>query len=194
MIRQTFDFIFRTILRIRMKCGYWFRLRYLKLTRPGLQTSGNVRIERGCDFEIGRGATLRIHDCHLGRFTRIVLSPGASVEIEAFQIGPFSYLVARESISIGPGTGLGEMTIIRDANHDVGTPLREMKFVTAPVSIGDNVWIGGRATILAGVSVGSNSIVAAGAVVTSNVPADATFGGVPARQIGAKGMAPRSNT
>ena len=50
----------------------------------------------------------------------------------------------------------------------------------APIAIGKNVWIGSHATILPGVRVGDNAVVAAGAVVTKDVPANAVVGGVPA--------------
>ena len=53
----------------------------------------------------------------------------------------------------------------------------------APIVLGRNVWIGSNATILQGVTIGDNSVVAAGAVVTKDVPADTIVGGVPARVI-----------
>ena len=53
----------------------------------------------------------------------------------------------------------------------------------APIKLGKKVWIGAHATILAGVTIGDNAIVAAGAVVTKDVPADTVVGGVPARVI-----------
>jgi maltose O-acetyltransferase len=49
-----------------------------------------------------------------------------------------------------------------------------------PVSIGENCWIGGHATILPGVTIGNRCIIAAGAVVTKNVPDDSRVGGNPA--------------
>ena len=51
------------------------------------------------------------------------------------------------------------------------------------IRIGDNVWIGFGAQIMSGVSVGSNSIIAAGAVVTKNVPSYEVWGGIPARRL-----------
>jgi acetyltransferase-like isoleucine patch superfamily enzyme len=51
---------------------------------------------------------------------------------------------------------------------------------TAPVKIGDNVWIGMNATILKGVTIGENSVVAAGSVVAKSVPANAVVAGNPA--------------
>ncbi|WP_349832181.1 DapH/DapD/GlmU-related protein, partial [Bacteroides fragilis] len=53
----------------------------------------------------------------------------------------------------------------------------------APIVLGKNVWVGSNATILQGVSIGNNAIVAAGAVVTKDVPSDAVVGGVPAKFI-----------
>jgi len=51
---------------------------------------------------------------------------------------------------------------------------------TAPVKIGDNVWIGMNAVILKGVTIGENSVVAAGAVVTKSIPANTIVAGNPA--------------
>lgn len=155
----------------------------LILSEPGVELRGQVRIEKGCLFELGRGATLRIHDCHIGHNVRISILAGASIVIEGFQIGPYCYLVSRDSIFVGPGTGLGEMTIVRDANHDPAFPLRDMKFVASPVHIGENVWVGARTTILSGVTIGDNSTIGAGAVVTSDVGPSQTVGGIPARPI-----------
>ena len=52
---------------------------------------------------------------------------------------------------------------------------------SAPVAIEDDVWIGGQVTILPGVTIGRGSVIAAGAVVTANVPPVVVAGGVPAR-------------
>lgn len=54
----------------------------------------------------------------------------------------------------------------------------------APVHIGDRVWLGTRSVVLKGVTIGAGAVVAAGAVVTSDVPASAVVGGVPAKVIG----------
>ncbi len=53
----------------------------------------------------------------------------------------------------------------------------------APVEIGNGVWVGAHATILSGVTIGDNAVIAAGAVVTKDVPANAVVGGVPAQTI-----------
>lgn len=69
--------------------------------------------------------------------------------------------------------------MIRDSNNR--TIAYEGYVKDAPVVICDKVWIGARATILCGVTIGKGSIVAAGAVVTKDVPAYCLVGGVPAK-------------
>lgn len=88
----------------------------------------------------------------------------------------------RGGISIGDGTMIGMNVTIATLNH--GLPL-ETRNVTypSPVIIGDNVWIGSNATILPGVKIGDNSVVAAGAVVTKDVPENTVVAGIPAKEL-----------
>jgi acetyltransferase-like isoleucine patch superfamily enzyme len=69
--------------------------------------------------------------------------------------------------------------VINAGGHDVLT----MKATSAPVRIGNRVWCGVNVTILAGVTIGDDVVVAAGAVVTRDVPSGSVVGGVPARLI-----------
>ena len=85
-------------------------------------------------------------------------------------------------IEIGDNALIGQQVVIATINHDL-TPERRANMQFAPVKIGNNVWIGAHATILAGVTVGDGAVVAAGAVVTKDVPANAVVGGVPAKII-----------
>lgn len=78
----------------------------------------------------------------------------------------------------------GEHTI--DASKRYGTYEDGSKYLisyTEPITVGNDVWIGGNVTILGGVHIGNNVIIAAGAVVTKDVPDNTVFGGVPARKI-----------
>lgn len=85
-------------------------------------------------------------------------------------------------IEIGDGTLIGHQVVLATLNHDLCPPNRADMF-PKPIKIGKNVWIGSHATILQGVTVGDNSVVAAGAVVTKDVPANTVVGGVPAKVI-----------
>lgn len=86
------------------------------------------------------------------------------------------------SIEIGDNVLIGHQVVIATLNHDLQADKRA-NIVPAPVKIGARVWIGSHATILSGVTIGDNSIVAAGAVVTKDVPANVIVGGVPAKII-----------
>lgn len=85
-------------------------------------------------------------------------------------------------IEIGDNTLIGQQVVIATLNHDLN-PARRKNMLPSPVKIGNNVWIGAHATILPGVTIGDNAVVAAGAVVTKDVPANVVVGGVPAKVI-----------
>jgi acetyltransferase-like isoleucine patch superfamily enzyme len=107
----------------------------------------------------------------------------ARIVIGADYIGPNSVLVARESITIGDGTKIAELVVIRDADHDHTAPLRDLKFSAAPIEIGKDVWLGAQAVVLRGVSIGDHATVGAGAVVTRTVREGTTVVGVPAYEV-----------
>lgn len=83
---------------------------------------------------------------------------------------------------IDEGALIGHNVVLATLNHDL-EPSRRQNLIPAPIHIGKNVWIGSNATVLQGVTVGENSVVAAGAVVTKDVPANSIVGGVPAKLI-----------
>lgn len=85
-------------------------------------------------------------------------------------------------IEIGDGTLIGHQVVIATLNH-AQDPLSRADMFPKPVKIGKNVWIGAHATILPGVTIGDNAIIAAGAVVNKDVENNVVVGGVPAKKI-----------
>lgn len=85
-------------------------------------------------------------------------------------------------IEIGDGTMIGHNVVLATINHDLD-PAQNRKNHYAPITIGDHVWIGSNATVLPGVRIGEWSVVAAGAVVTKDIPPYTVAGGVPAKRI-----------
>ncbi len=83
-------------------------------------------------------------------------------------------------IIIGDGALIGHNVVLATINHDLD-PLKCGDNILAPIIIGERVWIGASATILPGVRIGDGAVVAAGAVVTKDVPENVVVGGVPAR-------------
>jgi acetyltransferase-like isoleucine patch superfamily enzyme len=99
-----------------------------------------------------------------------------------------SNLVASDEIVVGDNVRLADFATVYDAHHhdlDVATPAR-----SAPVHIGSEVWIGRNALILPGVQIGEGAVVAAGAIVSHDVPPRTLVAGVPARPIRELDMPP----
>ena len=87
-------------------------------------------------------------------------------------------------VRIGKACMIGPGTLVSTVGHPLSPQgRREKKAYGKPVTIGDDVWIGGNCTILPGVTIGNNVIVAAGAVVSKDVPDNCVVGGVPAKII-----------
>ena len=96
-------------------------------------------------------------------------------------IGYRSFLDGRRKIRIGDHTDIASEVMIYNEEHDIDDP--EFKATGEEVIIGNYVFIGPRAIILPGVSVGDNAVIAAGAVVTKDVSKGEVVGGVPAKKI-----------
>lgn len=112
----------------------------------------------------------------IGDYHHLILSNNADINRGCF-------LVAKDDIIIGENSTLAYgVTVLTSANPN--GPYNELSKLypstTAPVKIGKNVWVGANATILPGVEIGDFCVVAAGAVVTKNVPPNSLVAGVPA--------------
>ena len=82
-------------------------------------------------------------------------------------------------IYIGDGTLIGHNVVLATLNH-AKSPSERSSMIPAPIHIGKDVWIGSNATVLPGVTIGDGAIIAAGAVVTKDVPERTIVGGIPA--------------
>lgn len=85
-------------------------------------------------------------------------------------------------IFIGDGALIGHNVVLATLNHAM-SPKDRGSMIPSPIHIGNHVWIGSNATILPGVTIGDGAIVAAGTVVTKDVPENTIVGGVPAKII-----------
>lgn len=87
-------------------------------------------------------------------------------------------------INIGNNVMFGPRVNLYTAGHPIDPLIRnEQLEYGAPINIKDNVWIGGNVTVLPGITIGKNAVVAAGSVVTKDVPEDSIVGGNPAKHI-----------
>lgn len=83
-------------------------------------------------------------------------------------------------VTLGDGCQIGHAVVFATLNHGIA-PAERATTRPAPIVLGRRVWVGSNATILQGVTIGDNAVVAAGAVVTKDVPANVVVAGVPAR-------------
>jgi acetyltransferase-like isoleucine patch superfamily enzyme len=106
-------------------------------------------------------------------------------------IGPFCVIYGNGGVRIGRNVMIAAHTCITSVGHrhgDLRVPMMDQGIDTAPVTVGDDVWIGMNCTILPGVTIGNGAIVAAGAVVRRDVAPYSIVGGVPARPLGQRGL------
>lgn len=151
--------------------------RHFKGRNPrALVIQNHVSCYAGCSFAIGVNGT-----CSIGDFT---LMNGALIMAEErVEIG--SHCLISWQVGIADSDFHPLDSTQRRIDAEALAPFFEKRpprpnIATAPVRIGDNVWIGMNATILKGVTVGENSVVAAGSVVTKSVPPNSVVGGNPA--------------
>jgi maltose O-acetyltransferase len=167
----------------REEMGVNLRALVLKGVSRTLPTFSFVRtrtyLMRTAGLRIGRGSVI------MG--TLRITGPG---EVNLLSIGNFTFVTGPlhvdlgARVCIGDRVHLGHEVLLLTLDHEIG-PVGERcgRLVAAPIDIGHGAWIGSRATVLPGVSVGAGAIVAAGAVVTRDVPPNTMVGGVPARVI-----------
>lgn len=104
----------------------------------------------------------------LGKFTFPGVSPGC-------------YIQGKNGIEFGDNVRLGPNVGIVSANHDIAD--FEKHIECEPIRIGNNVWIGMAAMIMPSVQIGDNVVIAAGSIVTKNIPSNSIVMGSPARVV-----------
>jgi acetyltransferase-like isoleucine patch superfamily enzyme len=163
-----------------------FRVLFLKL-RLGkrIEVGFDTYIGPGCRLIILHKAKVRLQGTALSHSVTIDASRNGVLEIGQSFIGPGSIISAQDFVSIGDGSLIADYVTIRDQNHiqSPEVPLSSWRYATAPVLIGSDVWIGSKATVVAGVTIADHALCAAGAVVTKDVDSWQKVGGVPARPL-----------
>ena len=126
-------------------------------------------------FVIGRKSVVESFSCINNAVGDVVIGDYTRIGLHNTIIGP---------VTIGSHVNLAQGITVTALNHNFSEPgqrIDEQGITTSPVVIADDVWIGANAVILPGVSIGRHAVVAAGAVVTKDVPAGTLVAGVPAR-------------
>lgn len=161
-----------------------------------------VLFQRSRGVNLHRSVTL-FRDVHLLRFPRqihlapdVVVKSGtqicacnarSQINIGArTTVGFHSFIYASERITVGADCMIAPFAYLVDSNHGTraGQKMNQQPNTTAPIVLHDDVWLGARAIVLPGVTIGTGAIVAAGSVVTRDVQPMSIVGGSPARTIG----------
>lgn len=146
---------------------------------------GGEYINIGKNTSIGRHGILTCWDNYMGEKFQPSITMG-----DHCSIGEYCHITAINSISIGNNVLTGRWVTISDNGHGMSikehldlAPTKRPLYSKGRIVIEDNVWIGDKATILAGVHIGQGAVIAANSVVTTNVPPNAIVGGIPAKMI-----------
>lgn len=158
--------ITRNILRILIKTPFFGRFSNKWYSLLGVQ--------------LGKNNIIRTDVKIVGDYSNIILKDNAQITNDCF-------LLAKNKIIIGENTGLGYQATILTSSQPNNGPHNYLakiyKPINAPVEIGHDSWIGAKTLILPGIKIGNFCIVAAGAVVTKDVPDYTVVAGVPAKKI-----------
>lgn len=156
--------------------GHLFRLvnyyNYTHVTQARRLTTGRgAAISPTVSFTHAENITLG-RDAHLGAGCKLWAGPNGG------------HIQAGDHLLLGPDV----MLIATSYLFGQGSPVTKQPMKEAAIVIGDDVWIGAKALILPGVRIGDGAIIAAGAVVTKDVPAFCVVGGAPARVLNARNI------
>lgn len=128
-------------------------------------------------FFLGNHSIIESYSCINNAVGDVVIGDYTRIGMHNTIIGP---------VCIGSHVNLAQGITVTALNHnfeDKEKRIDEQGITTKPIIIGDDVWIGANAVILPGVTIGKHCVVAAGAVVTKDVPDNTIVGGVPAKEI-----------
>ena len=132
----------------------------------------------GASVSFGKRCSIDSKATLIAKFGSISVGAGG-------HIGIGCVIVARESIQIGMNVLIAEYVTLRDQDHlfDGSGITSKSGFSTAPIVIGNNVWLGAKVTVTKGVSIGDNTVVGANSVVTRDIPSNCVAVGAPAQVI-----------
>ncbi|MFI3887649.1 acyltransferase [Streptococcus parauberis] len=139
-----------------------FKSNKLQFTSP----FSEITMDKGAKLEIGNKFRQRSH-------SRLRVRKNANLKIgNNISLNHGCMIVCRDNISIADGVQFGPNVLLYDHDHDYKTDggINAGLFKTAPIEIGENVWIGAGSIILKGTKIGANSVVAAGSTIKGEFP------------------------
>lgn len=175
-------------LKKNISYGMIHHLRYIKNRVLGVSLGKRVWIDSNVRLMRFPGNIQIGHDVVVKEGVKIcACNSEASVAIgNNTTIGYYSFFFASQKIEVGTDCMIAPFVYIVDSNHRSAKdmPLNQQPNETAPIVIGNDVWIASKVTILKGVRIGDGAIVAAHSLVNCDIGANEIWAGTPARKIG----------
>ncbi len=129
------------------------------------------------NFSLGSGSTIEDFSTINNGVGDVIIGDNTLIGMSNVIIGP---------ITIGDNVIFAQNIVASGLNHeytDVNTPIHQQKILVSPIIVEDDCWIAANSVITAGVTIGRHSVIAAGAVVTKNIPPNSVAAGNPAKVI-----------
>lgn len=161
------------------------RARIWALRSRGVTVGRQAVVGRWCRLIVEPGARLHIGErCEVDDGTTLAVYGGATLHLgDASFLGHHCTVAARSSVTIGRGTFLAELVSVRDHDHDPDFAPSAGVNRVAPVTIGPDVWLASKVTVLRGSTIGERAVIGAHAVVRGDIPAAVVAVGAPARVV-----------
>ncbi len=181
--------------RLKRAAGFVFCERNVRVYHAGYVEAGrDLNLEEGCQIVgLSRRGIVFGDRCTVGRYATISPTnllggrPGEGLRLgDNSNIGPYSFIGCSGYITLGDRVLMGPRVNLLAENHrfsDLDRPIKLQGVERSFITVEDDCWIGAGSTIVAGVTVGHDSVVAAGAVVTRDVPPLSVVAGVPAEVV-----------
>ncbi|WP_337662169.1 acyltransferase [Actinoalloteichus sp. AHMU CJ021] len=171
----------------------WYLVRYLRLlrlrvSRPQVVLRGMVFLDRGVSIECRAGHGR----LELGRWVHVGAGTAVRCHEGSLRIGDKAVLAQRVTVNcyldveIGAASLVADGVYVCDFDHvttDPHRPIKDQGIVKTPVRVGEDCWLGTKATVLRGSRIGRGSVVGANAVVRGELPPYAVAAGIPARVV-----------
>ena len=179
---------------VRHRAWSWFyltrylRLMRLRLGRPDIVLQGMVFLGRRVEVEVRRGYGRLVVGrwVHVGDENRLRVHEGTLWIGDGVVFGRDSTVNTYLDIEIGAASMIADWVYVCDFDHvhaDIHIPIKDQGITKSPVRIGPDVWIGTKATVLRGTTIGHGCVLAAHTVVRGEIPPLSVVAGVPGRVI-----------
>ena len=169
---------------LRHRLRWWYHKRRLKSCGKGIFFDRGIEIMRyPKNISIGGNAVVKegAKICSCNEKAEIFIGANTTV-------GYHTYIFASNKIEIGDNCLIAPFVYLVDSDHSIQKDLliNMQPNITAPIVIGNDVWISTGAKVLKGIKIGDGAVIAAGSLVNEDVPAYTIVGGIPARAIGTR--------